>query len=655
MVPEFTLTEEKLDEQKEEILKILEENKKKLEQLISIPDKTYENFVKPYQLMNHRLQVLFTPVALLHSVKNSEKTNEVFSHLLPQITGYFTSLHQDPRLYEAFKEILEKENGTLNQEQKRVLELLVKSFQLEGVKLPDSDRDRVKTINIKLSELSNKFAQNVLNAINSYELIIEDPEDVKELPEMEKQKALVEKDGKKVYRFTLFQPSYIAYLTYGSSREKREELYRAYVTKAPENDEIITEILALRNEKAKLLGFENFAQLALQMRMADSPEEVISFLKKLARESRNAALREYEELNEFAHKKGLNDDVQPFDFYYYAEKLKKEKFDVDDEIYKPYFELNSVLNGLFTFLNKLFGLEFEPVKVPVWHPSVKVFHIYRNKEFIGRIYYDLEARKGKRSGAWMGDWVVHHTNEKGETVPPVAFVVANFPEASGDSPSLLRPFDVKTLFHEMGHALQHLLSKVNEPNVSGTGGVEWDAVEFPSQFLENFVYEKEVLNLFARHYKTGEPMPDELLRKLKDIKNFLSGLLMLRQLEFGLFDMLIHLDKYTVNDVYDILWNVRREISVIMPPKYERFYRSFNHIFAGGYAAGYYSYKWAEVLSADAFLHFVENGIFNKEIAERFYNEVLTKGGSLPARQIFRNFMGRDPDPESLLRLSGIK
>ncbi len=655
MLPEFTLTEENLDERREEFLKVIENSKKKLEDLLSLEEKNFENFVRPFQLINERITELFTPVAHLNSVMNSKKTQEVFSSLLPVITEYFTTVHQDTRLYETFKSILEKDGKSLNHEQVRVLELLIKTFKLEGVNLPDNEREKVKSINIKLSELSNRFAQNVLNATDRFELLIEDPEDVKEFPEHERQKALVKKDGKPVYRFTLHQPSYIAFMTYAPDRGKREEMYRAYVTRAPENDEVITEILSLRYEKARLLGFKNFAELALQMRMADSPDEVISFLRRLADESRAAVLKEYNELNEFARRNGLKDDVRPYDLLYYAEKLKREKFNVDDEIYKPYFEKNSVLNGLFTFLNRLFDFEFEPVRVPVWHPSVKVFHIYRGDEFIGRIYYDLEARKGKRSGAWMNDWVSHHVNEKGEEVPPVAFIVANFPEESENSPSLLRPFDVKTLFHEMGHALQHLLSKVREPYVSGTAGVEWDAVEFPSQFLENFVYEKDVLNLFARHYKTGEPMPDDLIRKLRDVKNFLAGILMTRQLEFGLFDMLIHLDRYTSKDVYDILWSVRREISVIKPPEYDRFYWSFNHIFAGGYAAGYYSYKWAEVLSADAFLYFVENGIFNREIGERFYREVLTKGGSLPAREIFRNFMGRDPHPEALLKLTGIK
>ncbi len=655
MLPEFTINDENLDKQKELVLNQIEENKKKIEELLKIEPKTYENFVRPFELMNEKLGELFTPVAHLNSVMNSKKTQEVYQSLIPRITEYYTNIFQNAELYHAFKEIYEKEKERLNHEQKRVLENLLRDFKLEGVALPEEKRAKVKEININLSKLQNNYAQNVLNAIDKYELIIENPEDVKELPEVDKKAAEIERDGKTVWRFTLQQPSYLSYMTYGSNREKREELFRAYVTKAPENDELITQILGLRYEKARLIGFKNFAELSLQAKMADSPDEVLSFLRKLAKESKPHGEEEYEELNEFAHRQGLNDDVQSYDFFYYAEKLKKEKLNVDDEMYKPYFELKNVLNGLFTFLNKLFGLEFEKVDVPVWHPAVRTYHIHRNGEFIGRIYYDLEARKGKRSGAWMNEWVTHHANEKGEIVPPVAFIVANFPPETKDSPSLLRPMNVKTLFHEMGHALYHLLSKVKEPFVSGNSGVEWDAVEFPSQFLENFMYEKKVLELFARHYKTGELMPDEMMEKLKEVRNFLAGLMMLRQLEFGLFDMRIHLDKYTSKDVHRIIWEVRDEVAVIKPPEYDRFYWSFNHIFAGGYAAGYYSYKWAEVLSADAFLYFVENGIFNREIADRFYEKVLTKGGSKPAREIFRDFMGRDPDPEALLRLSGIK
>ena len=486
-------------------------------------------------------------------------------------------------------------------------------------------------------------------------MIIEDFEDVKELPEIEREIAKMERDSKTVYRFTLHQPSYIAYMTYGSNRERREELYRAYVTRAPENDELLEQILALRHEKAQLLGFRNYAELSLATKMAKTPEEVLNFLKELARKSKPQAEEEYEELNRYARELGLEDNIQAYDFAYYSEKLKKKKFNVDDEEYKPYFEKRLVLEGMFKFLNKFLKLEFEKVKVPVWHETVDVFHIYRKGKLVGRIYFDLEAREGKRDGAWMDEWVSHHEDEKGNIIPPVAFIVANFSPSSEKNPSLLRPYDVETLFHEMGHALHHLLSEVKEPFVSGIAGVEWDAVEFPSQFFEKFAYEKEVLKFFAKHYRTGEPMPEEMMNRLKNAKNFQSALAMIRQLEFAIFDMLIHMDKYTAKDVQEILNNVREEVSVIKPPPYNKFQWSFSHIFAGGYAAGYYSYKWAEVLSADAYFMFIDSGIYNDELAESFYEEILSKGGSRPADQLFRNFAGREPDLDALLRLSGIE
>ena len=653
--PEFVYSDENLDELKEKVLNQIEENKKTVEELLKIENKTYENFVKPYQIIHVKLNEYFSPVSHLNYVKNSPKTQEVYTSLLPIITEYYTNLGQDERLYRSFKEIYEREKESLNQEQKKVLEDAIKEFELSGVGLSEEKRKRVKEINIKLSQLQNQFAQNLLNATDSYEMIVENFEDVKELPETDLEAAKVEKDGKTVYRFTLHQPSYIAFMTYSPNREKREQLYRAYVTRAPENEKILEEILSLRYEKAQLLGFKNYAELSLATKMAQSPEDVISFLRKLAKESRPQAEKEYQELNSFAKETGLNDDVQAYDFSYYAEKMKKAKFNVNDEEYKPYFEKNQVIEGLFSFLNKLFKLEFKKVDVPVWHPSVNVYHIYRKGELIGRIYMDLEAREGKRDGAWMDEWIPHHEDLEGNIVLPVAYIVANFSPATDKTPSLLRPYDVETLFHEMGHALHHLLSKVKEPFVSGIAGVEWDAVEFPSQFLEQFAYEPSVLKTFAKHYKTGEVMPDEMIERLKNAKNFLSALGMVRQLEFGLFDMLIHMDRYTAEDVQKILDKVREEVSVIKPPSYNRFQWSFSHIFAGGYAAGYYSYKWAEVLSADAYFMFVDNGIYNDDVAESFYEEILTKGGSKPAMELFKSFAGREPDVEALLRLSGIK
>lgn len=653
--PEFTITDENINEQKEKVLKQIKENKEKIKQLLQIKEKTYKNFVKPYQDLQVKLGILFTPIAHLNYVNNSENTQKAYTELLPVLTQYQTELEQNEDIYKAFKEIYEKEKDSLNQEQKKVLEDIITDFELAGVGLEEEKRNKVKELNIKLSQLSNQFAQNLLNATNSYEMIIEDFEDVKELPKSDLESAKIEKDGKTVYRFTLQQPSYIAYMTYGSNRQKREELYKAYTTRAPENDKVLEEILALRHEKAKLLGFKNYAELSLKKKMAQSPEEVIEFLRELAKKSKPQAEKEYEELNQFAKKLGLNDDVQAYDFAYYSEKLKKEKFGISDELYKPYFEKENVVNGLFSFLNKLFKLEFEKVDVPVWHPSVLVYHIHRKGNLIGRLYLDLEARKGKRDGAWMDEWVVHHETSEGEKLYPIAFIVANFAPKTDKTPSLLRPYDVETLFHEMGHALQHLVSEVKEPFVSGISGVEWDAVEFPSQFLEKFAYEPLVLKSFAKHYKTGELLPDELIEKLNKAKNFQSALAMVRQLEFGLFDILIHMDKYTAKDVQEILNKVREEVAVIKPPKYNKFQWSFGHIFAGGYAAGYYSYKWAEVLSADAYFMFVDNGIYNDDVAESFYEEILTKGGSRPAMELFEKFAGRKPDIDALLRLSGIK
>jgi len=655
LFPEFTVSDSSLDEQKKLVIKQIETNRKNLKKLLKIQNKTYENFVKPYQLMQVKLGILFSPISHLNYVKNSPKTQEVYTALIPVITEYYTELGQSRKLYESFKKIYSREKETLNQEQKKVLEDGIRDFELSGVNLEGEKREKVKQINIKLSQLQNQFAQNLLNATDRYEMIIEDFEDVKELPETELNTAKQEQDGKTVYRFTLHQPSYIAYMTYGSNRKKREQLYRAYVTRAPENDKLLEKILSLRYEKARLLGFNNYAELSLATKMAESPSQVLDFLYDLARKSKPRAEEEYQELNEFAKKSGLEDDLQAYDFAYYSEKLKKEKFCVNDEEYKPYFEKNQVIKGLFNFLNNLFKLEFEEVKVPVWHPSVNVYHIYRKNKLIGRLYLDLEAREGKRDGAWMDEWVVHHQDEKGNIIKPVAFIVANFSPSSEDIPSLLRPYDVETLFHEMGHALHHLLSEVKEPFVSGISGVEWDAVEFPSQFLEKFAYEPSVLKTFAYHYKTGQPIPDDMINKLKNSKNFLSALSMLRQIEFSLFDILIHLDRYTAEDVQKILDDVRKEVSVIKPPSYNRFQWSFSHIFAGGYAAGYYSYKWAEVLSADAYFMFVDNGIYNDEVAESFYSNILSKGGSMPASELFKRFAGREPDINALLKLSGIK
>ena len=521
--------------------------------------------------------------------------------------------------------------------------------------MEEDKKQKLKEINVKLGNLSSEFAKNLLDATDNYEMIIEDFEDVKELPETDLKAAEIKKEGKTLYRFTLKQPSYIAYMTYGTNRQKREELYKAYVTRAPKNDELIEEILKLRDEKAKLLGFNNYAELSLETKMAESPDRVVEFLRKLAKKSKPQAKKEFEELSEFAKEKGFKEKLQAFDIAYFSNKLKKEKLDIDEDAYRPYFEKESVVNGLFKFLKKLFKIDVKRVKTPVWDESVSCYEISKNGKIVGRLYLDLEAREGKRGGAWMNEWVTHHIDETGKEIYPVAFIVANFAPSSQEMPSLLRHDDVVTLFHESGHAFHHLLSKVKEPLVSGINGVEWDAVEFPSQFLENFAYEEEVLREFAFHYKTKEPLSKDMMKKLKDAKNFQSAMAMVRQLEFGLFDMLIHMKAKTKEDVQRILDEVRDEVAVVKPPKYNKFQWGFGHIFAGGYAAGYYSYKWAEVLSADAFFMFVDNGIYNDEISESYIQEVLCKGGSRPAMESFKAFAKREPKIEALLKLCGIE
>ncbi len=655
MFREFDINESNLEEQKERVLQTIRDNEKKIEELLGIEEKTYNNFITPYQLMHEKLGFYFSPVSHLNSVKNSKKTQDIYSSLLPVLTEYYAKLGQNEELYKAVKEIYQEEKSSLNKERKKVLTDLILEFELSGVGLEEKKQKEIKEIMISLSDLQNRFAQNLLDATNAYEMFIEDEEELRDFPKSDLESAKVKKEGKNLYRFTLQQPSYIAYMTYGKNRENREKLYKAYVTRAPENEKILEEILDLRYKKASLLGFSNYAQLSLAKKMAKDPKTIINFLKELAKKSRKQALREFEELKDFAKEKGFDGELKPFDLSYYSEKLKKEKYSVNDEDYMPYFEKNRVVNGLFEFVKKLFKIEFKKITALVWDEKVLTYELYKDGDLIGRLYLDLEAREDKRGGAWMDEWVTHHINERREKIFPIAYIVANFAPSSEDSPSLLRPNDVETLFHEAGHALHHLLSKVEESFVSGINGVEWDAVEFPSQFLENFAYEESVLQMFAHHHKTGELLPKEMIKKLKISKNFQSALAMLRQIEFALFDMLIHLKRYNAKEVQNILNETREEIAVIKPPKYNKFQWGFAHIFAGGYAAGYYSYKWAEVLSADAFYMFVENGIFNDEIAESFYSEILTKGGSRKAMESFVSFKGEEPDIEALLKVSGIE
>lgn len=610
-------------------------------------ENSYEKVLKPLQDLDEELELFFTPLAHLNSVMNSPQTQKAYEACIPLLSKFSSQMAQNVALFKKIEQI-----QTEDEEARRVLEHEIRDFVLSGINLSEESKKRMEEIVLQLSELGNQFSQNLLNATNAYELIIEDEKDIAGLPQNDIDAAKEITEGKTVYKFTLQIPSYLAYMTYGPNRKYREMLYKAYNTRAPENADVIDRILKLKNEKAQLLGFENYAQYALEKRDAPTQESVIAFLEALALQSLPQAKKELEELAAFAKKTDGIETLESYDVAYYSEKLKKEKFDFDDMMLKPYFEQTNVLNGLLKIVTELFDVVFKQVNVPVWHPCVTCFDIYENDMLAGRIYFDLEARKGKQGGAWMNDWETHYVDTQGKKHLPSAFIVCNFSPSSEDTPSLLRHDDVVTLFHEMGHAIHHLFGKSKERSVSGINAVAWDAVEFPSQFLENFAYEGTILKRFAYHYENRQPIDDVLLNKIKETKNFQAALGMLRQIEFALFDFKLHQKLHQKDEIQELLDTIRKTTALLKPPSYNKFQHGFSHIFAGGYAAGYYSYKWAEVLSADAFFECLdEEEGFNKLQARGYKEHILSKGGSQEMSRLYEEWLGRKPDVASLIKL----
>ena len=651
-------TEFNLDnlENSKEVLEIkIQDSKNKIEDLLKIENKTYANFVQAYQEVGEDLNEFITPIFHIDSVKNSELTQKVYEECLPIISVYETELSQNDNIFRSLILIQDKEKTSLNDIQNKVLENEIKDFKLSGSHLSDEKKEILKDLNLELSKISKDFSQNILDATNAYELIIEDYEAVKEIPASDLALAKFEDNGITKYKFTLQMPSYLAYITYGTSRVYREEMYKAYCTRAPQNEKLIEKILALKDKKVKILGFNCYSQYSLEQKMANTQEEVINFLEELGSKAKDSSLRELDEIREIASNDGLN-DLQSYDLSYYSEKLKKEKYDIDEEYYRPYFEQDSVLNGFFDFLNKIFDITFKISDAKAWDDKVKVYDIYENGKIASRIYIDLEARKNKSGGAWMNNWHTHYVDSKNIKHLPTAYIVCNFPASTEDTKSLLRHGDVVTLFHEMGHALHHLLSKVKEPYVSGISGVTWDTVEFPSQFLEYFAYDKDVLKLFAKHYETKEVLSDEAIAKIIKAKNFQSSLATTRQVEFALFDfMLYQKGPISGGQVQDLLDNLRKKYSALIPPSYNKFQNGFSHIFSGGYSAGYYSYKWAEVLSADAFYMFIDSKkILNKELALKYKKTILEQGGSKNMDVLFKDLTNKEPNVDSLLKIDGI-
>ncbi len=628
---------QKLENYKEEI--------NKLSQSAS----SYKELIKPIDDMNEELERFFTPLAHLNSTQNSKETQEAYEKSLPLLSDYSSFISQHKELYNKIKSLKGE-----NELEERVLELERRDFKLSGAELSQKEQKELEQINLELSQLSNQFSQNLLDATNAYELIVEE-KDVAGMPEAEKSQAKIEIDGKTKYKFTLQMPSYIAYMTYGPNRAIREKLYKAYNTRAPQNQEVIDKILVLRQKKAQLLGFENYAAYSLARKDAKSQEDVIGFLEELLRAAKNQAKKEIEELKAFAKELDGIEDLAPFDTLYYSQKLKEKKFNFDESKLKPYFEQTRVLEGMLELVGALFNVAFKPSNAKVWHKSVKVYDIIENGTTFARIYFDLEARENKRGGAWMHNWQSHYVDSNNKEQLASAFVVANFAPSSKEQPSLLRHDDIVTLFHEMGHAIHHLFSKVSERSISGIEGVAWDVVEFPSQFLENFAYEKAILKPLAKHYQTKEPLSEELLDIIKESKNFQSALFLLRQIEFSLFDFKLHQKLYQGQEVHNLLEEIRKETALLKVPEYVRFEHGFAHIFAGGYAAGYYSYKWAEVFSADAFFKCLDNGNFNKEKALEYKEYILERGASKEMSDLYSSWLGQRPQTSSLIKLYGIE
>ncbi len=646
------------------IQKIIIDNETTIKNIENIQDSeiSYE-FVKELSKIDYRLSNAWSQIGHLNSVCNSEEFRVEYNKCKDLITDYYSNISQNVKVFNLYVKLKESSLfAELTSIQQKVIDNEIRDFKLGGVNLALEEQAKYKKIQSKLSKLASKFEENVLDETNQYFLHIEDSERVRGIPDdvLEQATLLAKEDKKSGYYFTLHFPSYIPVLQYAHNRDLRQQLYEAYAKKASElsnpkydNSKIIQDILFLRSQLANLLGFHNFAELSLDTKMANSPKEVCDFLKNLASKAKPFAEQDYEDLKKYALKDGIK-HLEAWDVAYYSEIIKQEKYLISDQEIKQYFPEHKVIKGLFDLVNKLYGIEILESKAPSWHSSVAYYEIQQNNKIIGSFYLDLYARKNKRGGAWM-DECISKSQFNGHIDYPVAYLTCNFSSPIGKNPALFTHDEVITLFHEFGHGLHHLLTQVDEYNVSGIKGVEWDAVELPSQFMENFCWNWEVIQNMTEHIKSKETMPKNMFDKLIQSKNFQSGMQTVRQVEFALFDMLIHMNDNPINlNVLETLEKVRDEVAVVRPPKWNRFPHSFSHIFAGGYAAGYYSYKWAEVLSADIFDEFLNNGVLNKDIGTRFRKEILSVGGSRGANESFVKFKGREPTIDALLKHNGL-
>ena len=626
---------------------------------------TWDAFVAPLEDANERLGRAWGQVAHLHAVLDSPQLRDAYNANLPKITQYWTELGQNQPLFEKYRQLAASAAfAGLAPARRKIVENALRDFRLGGAELPADKKARYAAIQEELAKTSSRFSENVLDATKAFSIVVDEkriggiPQDV-----LDAAREAAEKDGKPGWKFTLHAPSYLPVLQYADDRGLRETMYRESVTRASEfgrpewdNTPLIARIVELRRELAHLLGYRTYAEVSLVPKMAETPEQVLSFLDDLARRARPFAEKDAAELRDFARTELGLDPLESWDVAYASEKLRVKRYSFSDQEVKQYFPEPVAVQGLFRVAETLYGIRIAPAQARTWHEDVKFYEIRdHGGSLVGQFYMDLYARDTKRGGAWMDDAITRR--RKGTQLQtPVAYLTCNFSRPlgsdKGGKPALFTHDEVLTLFHEFGHGLHHLLTRVEDLGVSGINGVEWDAVELPSQFMENFCWEWDVLRHMTKHVETGQPLPRPLYDKMVAAKNFQSGLAMLRQIEFAVFDMRLHSE--TGRTALQLLDEVRSQVAVLKPPAYNRFPNNFSHIFAGGYAAGYYSYKWAEVLSADAYSFFEEHGVLDPKSGERFRDEVLAVGGSRPAAESFRAFRGRDPSVEPLLRHSGL-
>ena len=656
--------------------KILHNNQQAIDAILQQAQKSdsdcysWDNLVAPIEQLNDQLSNFWSPVSHLNAVCNTDELRLAYNEAQPKLSAYYTKIGQNHALYSAYKQLA---NDSLNAHQQKVISNALRDFELSGVALTTDKKKKFASIKLRTTELSNKFSENVLDSTQAWQKHITDVTELAGMPELAlaaAQQAAKEKDLDG-YLLTLEFPSYLPVMTYCDNRELRLEVYTAFATRASntqanqqwDNSPIIAELLDLRHEQAEILGFASYAHYSLATKMANTAEDVLGFLHELASHSVDTARAEFASLSEYAeHESGLKSlrGIKAWDIAYFSEKLKLEKFAISDEQLRPYFPMNKVLAGLFEITSRLFNFDIRQVEqFDTWHPDVSLYEISRDQQIIARFYLDPFARANKRGGAWMDVCRNRRIDSDGNLQLPTAYLVCNFNAPVGSDPALLTHNELTTLFHEFGHGLHHMMSKVEYADISGINGVPWDAVELPSQFLENWCWQPQALAIISGHYLSGETLPPKMLEQLIAAKNFQSAMTMVRQLEFSIFDYRLHLEhniaaSQAASRVQPLLDEIRQQVAAIAAPAFNVFQNSFSHIFAGGYAAGYYSYKWAEVLSADAYSLFESKGIFHRETGQLFLNCILEKGGSAEPLQLFVDFRGREPNTEALLRHSGI-